>query len=827
MKPLLLSLSLMLCVSLSLTAQYVTIPDPAFVTWLQSSDYSSCMSGNQLDTLCSAGVAVNGNAINNSSIVNLSGVEYLSALEELYIDCPALTIFPAVPSGLKLLSISNGNSNMPLLPNGLRSMSVSGSIFSTLQGQLPTSLRNLTILSGNISALPALPDSLYSLYVQFNPITTLPTLPDSLRVLEIINCSLASLPALPNGLNELSISGNYVTAISAWPDSLRIADISSNFQIASVPPFPSQLKAFTGTQTNISVIPALPPTIRTLECNYTQVTSIPHLPANMDDFGCINSQVTFITNFPDSVGTCGISNNPNLVCIPPLGHVDNLYMYGTGITCLPNYGTVGSSNPPLSTFLLCGLYNTNGCTIISNMAGKDYLDENNDCTPNNAETGKANVKHTLWKNGVMLGQTFSGTEGYYSFDVSGIGNYEVHIDTAYLPFDLSCPLNGAYYDTVTATDSLFYNNNFALKCKQGFDLAAMSVVSPARYRPGVNVGVDFIAGDASNLYGAHCASGVSGTVTVTINGPATYIGPLAGSVTPTAVNGNTITWNVADFGTTNASTDFNIIVQTDTVAQAGQQVCFTLHITPTAGDNNPANNNFDYCFTVRNSYDPNEKEVYPAADIDTAQKWLTYTVRFQNTGNAEAQHIYVMDTLDANVDESTFQLLAYSHQPNVQINEKIIRFNFPNINLPDSTTDEPNSHGYVQYKVKLKPNLPVGTQVSNTAYIYFDFNSPVVTNTVTNTVAVDTSVTIDIHNIAKDNNFAVTVYPNPANQQLTVATTAEGCNVSIYSTQGQLVNSYVMQGTAQTFNISTLPSGIYYVEVQNKRQMMRRKLVKL
>jgi hypothetical protein len=305
------------------------------------------------------------------------------------------------------------------------------------------------------------------------------------------------------------------------------------------------------------------------------------------------------------------------------------------------------------------------------------------------------------------------------------------------------------------------------------------------------------------------------------------VGPAAGALAPTTVSGNTITWNVADFGTTNALMDFNIIVQTDTLAQAGQQVCFTVHITPTSGDNNPANNTFDYCFTVTNSYDPNEKEVYPGAIIDTAQEWLTYTVHFQNTGNAEAQHIYVMDTLDANIDEATFQLLAYSHEPNVQINEKIVRFNFPNINLPDSTTDEPNSHGYVQYKVKLKPNLPIGTQISNTAYIYFDFNSPVVTNTVTNTVAVDTSVTIGIHNIAKDNSFAVTVYPNPANQQLTIATTAEGSAIGIYNTQGQSVNSYVMHGTAQTFNIGTLPSGIYYVEVQNNGQVIRKKLVKL
>ena len=63
-----------------------------------------------------------------------------------------------------------------------------------------------------------------------------------------------------------------------------------------------------------------------------------------------------------------------------------------------------------------------------------------------------------------------------------------------------------------------------------------------------------------------------------------------------------------------------------------------------------------------------------------------------------------------------------------------MRFNFPNINLPDSTNDEPNSHGYVQFSIKLHDSIPLGTALSNTSFIYFDFNPPVQTNTVTDTV---------------------------------------------------------------------------------------------
>ena len=61
-------------------------------------------------------------------------------------------------------------------------------------------------------------------------------------------------------------------------------------------------------------------------------------------------------------------------------------------------------------------------------------------------------------------------------------------------------------------------------------------------------------------------------------------------------------------------------------------------------------------------------------------------------------------------------------------------FNFPNINLPDSNSNEPGSHGYVQFKIRAKNNIVIGDVLSNTANIYFDFNAPIITNTTNNAV---------------------------------------------------------------------------------------------
>jgi hypothetical protein len=48
--------------------------------------------------------------------------------------------------------------------------------------------------------------------------------------------------------------------------------------------------------------------------------------------------------------------------------------------------------------------------------------------------------------------------------------------------------------------------------------------------------------------------------------------------------------------------------------------------------------------------------------------------------------------------------------------------------LPDSTTDEPGSNGFITFTVDQVPDLSNGTIINNQADIYFDFNAPIITN---------------------------------------------------------------------------------------------------
>jgi uncharacterized repeat protein (TIGR01451 family) len=144
---------------------------------------------------------------------------------------------------------------------------------------------------------------------------------------------------------------------------------------------------------------------------------------------------------------------------------------------------------------------------------------------------------------------------------------------------------------------------------------------------------------------------------------------------------------------------------------------------------------------VVTSYDPNEKLVTPAGvgpyHLIQSTDTLVYQIEFQNTGNDTAFNIRVRDTLDANLDPAAFVSEASSHPYTVSMDGSgRIEWTFANINLPDKTTDEVKSQAFFKFRVKSYASVPAGTDIKNQAGIYFDYNAPVMTNTVTNRIGI-------------------------------------------------------------------------------------------
>ena len=158
-------------------------------------------------------------------------------------------------------------------------------------------------------------------------------------------------------------------------------------------------------------------------------------------------------------------------------------------------------------------------------------------------------------------------------------------------------------------------------------------------------------------------------------------------------------------------------------------------VTPIAGDTTPLNNACTVAQLVSSSIDPNDKSETHLGKLSAQQltdgEYLTYVIRFQNTGNDTAFRVTVRDTLDNKLDWNSIQMIGSSHPYTMIVkNGNYMEWKFDPIYLPDSNINEPGSHGYLAFRIKAKSNIVAGDIIKNNAAIYFDFNTPVATNTV-------------------------------------------------------------------------------------------------
>ncbi|MEM6345571.1 MAG: T9SS type A sorting domain-containing protein [Bacteroidota bacterium] len=254
-------------------------------------------------------------------------------------------------------------------------------------------------------------------------------------------------------------------------------------------------------------------------------------------------------------------------------------------------------------------------------------------------------------------------------------------------------------------------------------------------------------------------------------------------------------------------------------------------ITPTSPDFLPVNNTDTLTQLLLCAYDPNDKLSFPLTESPEGyiapQQCLEYRIRFQNTGNTYAENITLLDTLPAELDLSSFQLLGSSHQMEVSITEqRTLKFFFPGIKLPDSTTNEPESHGFVQFKINPKSSLTRFTQIRNRAAIYFDFNPPIYTDFTLNTIGPPPALSIDKTSALP----YFQVVPNPFGERFQIEVQnarGELINYSVYNMLGQRI--YQQTSADQHEHQIETPhweSGIYLISVETPEGISYQKVIK-
>ncbi len=493
------------------------------------------------------------------------------------------------------------------------------------------------------------------------------------------------------------------------------------------------------------------------------------------------------------------------------------YLWSNGTTdqTIINLGA-GTYTVTITDALGCS---TSGYSVLTStcyniIQGTVYNDINGNCI---LDAGEGAV------NSVTVSATGSG-QTYYGY-VDSNGNYSINIGisgTFTITANLwgygicgnlyVCTATGVV--TFTGVGDTSSNNNFGFVGSTGFDLNDHPGWTSAN--PGFTKEYWVMPFNQS-------PTAFTGTATATFFYDPNLIYDY--SMAPIPVHdavAHSLTWTVAAVDVPSPSYNWNGRFRNFFTVPASLPTSYLLqsdfYISPTSGDCDSVNNHMHFSEPVTGSHDPNSKEVSPSGNILNSDSVLTYTIHFQNTGNDTTNFVIVKDTLSQYLDPTSVQNLTSSHNyESFDISGiGILTWIFNPIELVDSSTNEPASKGFITFSIKQKSNLPIGTVIENNASIYFDYNSPVVTNTVQN------SIINSVKNII-GNTVTVTAYPNPFTESTTIK--VDGVKTTfdfqLNNVLGEKVAEQKNISSKQfSFNRKNLAQGIYLYTISSEGKII-------
>lgn len=432
---------------------------------------------------------------------------------------------------------------------------------------------------------------------------------------------------------------------------------------------------------------------------------------------------------------------------------------------------------------------------LSTLKGRVFADSNNNQILDSGEKGIARVLVHAGTEQYGL----SNEQGFYTLLFESPGNV-----TPVLPWDHVSPSPPGYFVTQTQ-DSL----DFALYSTETD--VALTLESIGAARPGFNLN-NLIYLQNNSL------DSVDVLLSATLDPQLEFLY----AEPPGMLVNDTLRWTVSGLPPLQTRL-FQIGARLDDTAPIGSVIVSTATVHLTAQmDNFPENNVDTLMQTVVGSFDPNDKTALQGDSILLAEiqseKRLDYRIRFQNTGNYPAEFVRILDTLETDFNPLTFRVEAASHPVQVRfVQPRVLEFFFDHIQLPDSISDEAGSHGFVRYSLAANTGLSAGDSLSNTAAIYFDYNTPVVTNT-TVTVVTDISGTVQVNG---KNLLDFTLHPNPAISLQPVSVSFDRAifeslpgALHIFDEQGKMIRQVnIPAGASQAF-INGLAAGTYMIRLK-------------
>jgi len=731
-------------------------------------------------------------------------------------------------------------------------LSYSPVIDTNSNGQIEVSealqVQTLNIYSSNIASLEGIQyfTSLLRLDCNNNNLTTLNI--NSLTSLNYLDCSnnaLTSLNAsqINNTLSYFNCNFNNLTSLVV-PNMFPFLDMG--LQNIRVFANHNQLTTitFAGTPEDLTVLDIANNNFTSLTLSNIIIYSLGYVNLSNNPFTNLNfNQFVFA---PDSDGSGGalivndtnlaeitipnmgvkqlsIQNNPNLISINLKNNNPDIFL-NSGLDppyiCSDYDGLIFSNNPQLGLIccdaneentMSCFAPNVQVTSYCTFLPGGNYNTISGNVNYNcpSTSTATANVKVVL-NNGDST--TFVDSSNNY------IAYTGINSQTA------SLQLEHPAYFTVTPPSYSYTFLNFGNTPTANFCIApngvhpdvsvSMLPITPAR--PGFSASYKIV-------YKNNGTETQSGMVNLSFNDAVLDL--VAALPTISAQSTNSLSWNftaLAPFETRTINVTLNVnSPQQVPAVNIGTVLPYTVTITTAATDETPSDNSMNFEQTVVGSYDPNDKTVVEGQIIIEPQldDYLHYIVRFQNTGTFPAENVVVKDMLSYYLDWNTLEMVSSSHTfRSTRANGNQLEVFYEGINLPAAATDEPASHGYIAFKIKPVSWLTVNDIIENTANIYFDYNFPIVTNTVSTGLVVLGTSNYD--------RPSFTLYPNPTTGELQI-NLPTGTNIKtigIYNTLGQKLVTFT---NSTTIDVSILSQGTYFVTVETASGKATQRFVKL
>lgn len=439
-------------------------------------------------------------------------------------------------------------------------------------------------------------------------------------------------------------------------------------------------------------------------------------------------------------------------------------------------------------------------------------------------------------NGVKDGSEIDFPLGHFNYEINNNGvNHNLYTNSFYL-YE-SNPTTT--YNLTYAVDSQYAANNTCTTSYTNVTVALGSGVTtyyfPITITPYQDLSINLVSYSSPPRPGFYHYNYIlfknnsnqtvpSGTVTFTKDSALDIVNISEPSATITATGFTYNFTNLLPYQTRYIG--LTMSVPTIPTVSLGQLVTNSATITLPIGDVLPLNNTSSTTQTIIGSWDPNdimenhgEKILHSSF---TSKDYLTYTIRFENTGTANAINIKVQDVLDSKLDPATIKMVNASASYSLERVGDLLTWKFNGIDLPPSIVETNTGKGYITFQVKPKAGYAISDIIPSRANIYFDFNPAIATN-IWNTEFTSTLAANQFEN------GEFLLYPNPTKNKINIALKNNSYTIDaviVNDILGKTVFTKNINNQNAEIDLSNLSNGVYFVKVKANGNEKIVKLIK-